>query len=141
MTDLPPALRDLIASGPLAHLSTLNADGSPQVTVIWIGLDDHGLVSAHMARRVKVRNMERDPRVVLSFDAPRVPGQFLSEYAVIKARATVEPSDDAWDLLNDLAKVYVSPTTEFPRAKGPGYIVRYDIERIGGVGAWASTPV
>jgi PPOX class probable F420-dependent enzyme len=138
VSDLPSELRELIASGPLVHLSTLNADGSPQVTVIWIGLDDEGLISAHMAHRVKLRNIERDPRVVLSFDAPRVPGEFLNEYAVIRARASVQPSDDAWDLLNSLAKVYVSPTTEFPRPKGPGYVVRYAIERIGGVGSWAS---
>ena len=138
MSDLPSELRELIASGPLVHLSTLNSDGSPQVTVIWIGLDDEGLISAHMAHRVKLRNIERDPRVVLPFDAPRVPGEFLTEYAVIRARASVQPSDDAWDLLNSLAKVYVSPTTEFPRPKGPGYVVRYAIERIGGVGSWAS---
>jgi PPOX class probable F420-dependent enzyme len=136
---LPQELRDLIGSGPMAHLSTVNPDGSPQVTVIWIGLDGDELVSGHMARRIKVRNMERDPRVVLSFDAPRVPGVFLAEYAVIKARAAVEPSDDAWDLLNGLAKVYVSPTTEFPRPRGPGYLVRYTIEHIGGVGPWAPT--
>jgi hypothetical protein len=35
---LPRELRDLIESGPMAHLSTVNADGSPQVSVIWIGL-------------------------------------------------------------------------------------------------------
>jgi PPOX class probable F420-dependent enzyme len=138
MSNLPPELRDLIASGPMTHLSTINADGSPQVTVIWIGLDGEELVSGHMARHVKLRNIERDPRVVLSFDAPRVPGVFLNEYAVIRARAVVQPSEEAWDLLNGLAKIYVSPTTEFPRPRGPGYIVRYSVERIGGVGPWAS---
>jgi PPOX class probable F420-dependent enzyme len=139
MSALPTELRDLIASGPMTHLSTVNADGSPQVTVIWIGLDGDDLVSGHMSRHVKLRNMERDPRVVLSFDAPRVPGVFLNPYAVLRARATVEPSDGTWDLLNRLAKVYMSPEAEFPSPKGPGYIVRYSIERIGGVGPWART--
>jgi PPOX class probable F420-dependent enzyme len=134
---LPQQLRDLIASGPMAHLSTINADGSPQVTVVWIGLDGDELVSGHMSRYVKLRNIERDPRVVLSFDAPRVPGVFLNEYAVLRARAVVEPGDGAWDLLNRLAKVYMSPETEFPAPKGPGFIVRYTVERIGGVGPWA----
>src|ERR1700716_2038916 len=105
MSGLPRQLRDWIASGPLAHLTTINADGSPQVTVIWIGLDGDDLVSGHMSRYTKLRNIERDPRVVLSFEAPRVPGVFLSEYATLRARATVQPSDDAWDLLNRLAKV------------------------------------
>jgi PPOX class probable F420-dependent enzyme len=140
MSDLPCELRDLIASGPMAHLSTINADGSPQVTVIWIGLDGDDLVSGHMSWQAKMRNIERDPRVVLSFDAPRVPGVFLNEYAVLRARAAVEPNDDVWNLLNRLAKVYMSPDAEFPAPKGPGYVVRYSVERIGGIGPWASPP-
>ena len=137
MSGLPRELRDLIESGPMAHLSTINADGSPQVSVIWIGLDGDDLVSGHMARSAKLRNIERDPRVALSFDAPRVPGIFLNPYAVLRARAAVQPGDDAWNLLNRLAKVYVSPDAEFPAPKGPGYVVRYSVERIGGVGPWA----
>lgn len=137
MSSLPPELRDLILSGPMAHLSTINRDGSPQVSVIWIGLDGDDLVSGHMGWYAKLRNIERDPRVVLSFDAPRTPGVFLNPYAVLRARATVQPSDDAWELLNRLAKVYMSPDAEFPAPKGPGYIVRYTIEHIGGVGPWA----
>lgn len=74
MSGLPRELRDLIESGPFAHLSTINADGSPQVSVIWIGLDGDDLVSGHMQWYAKLRNIERDPRVVLSFVAPRVPG-------------------------------------------------------------------
>lgn len=140
MSDLPRELRDLIESGPMAHLSTINPDGSPQVTVIWIGLDGNELVSGHMARHVKLRNIERDPRVALSFDAPREPGAALNPYAVLKARATVHPSDDTWDLLNRLAKVYIAPDAEFPAPKGPGFIVRYSVERIGGVGPWAPGP-
>jgi PPOX class probable F420-dependent enzyme len=137
MSGLPQELRDLIASGPMAHLSTINADGSPQVTVVWIGVDGDDLVSGHMGWRAKLGNMQRDPRVVLSFDAPREPGAFLNPYVVLRAHATVEPSDGAWDLLDRLAKVYMSPDTEFPAPRGPGYIVRYSVERIGGVGPWA----
>ncbi len=138
MTRLPPELRELIESGPMVHLSTINADGSPQVTVVWVGLDGDDLVSGHMGFHAKLRNIERDPRVVLSFDAPRAPGVFLNEYAVLKARATIEPTDGAWDLLDRLAKVYISPDTEFPAPKGPGYIVRYSVERVGGIGPWAA---
>jgi PPOX class probable F420-dependent enzyme len=140
MSALPASLRDLIESGPMAHLSTINADGGPQVTVIWVGLEGDDLVSGHMSRYVKLRNMERDPRVILSFDAPRVAGAFLNEYAVLQARAAIEPGEAAWDLLNRLAKVYVSPEAEFPAPRGPGYLVRYSVERIGGVGPWRPSP-
>ena len=138
MSDLHPELRTLIESGPLAHLSTINPDGSPQVTVIWIGLDGDEVVSGHMSHHAKLRNIERDPRVVLSFDAPRTPGVFLNHYAFLRARATVEPSDETWDLLNRLTKVYISSEAEFPVPKGPGYTVRYAIERVGGVGPWVA---
>jgi PPOX class probable F420-dependent enzyme len=139
MSGLPGALRDLIESGPMAHLSTINADGSPQVSVIWIGLDGDDIVSSHLGWYAKLRNIERDPRIVLSFDAPRAPGVFMNPYAMVQARAAIEPSDEAWDLLNRLVKVYVSPDTEFPAPNRPGYIVRYSVERVGGVGPWAPT--
>jgi PPOX class probable F420-dependent enzyme len=120
----------------MAHLTTLNPDGSPQVTVIWIGLDGDQIVSGHMGHYRKLRNIERDPRVVLSFDGGRDRETLLNPYAVLQARATVEAGDGAWDLLNRLAKVYLSADSEFPGAKGPGYVARYAIERITGVGPW-----
>jgi PPOX class probable F420-dependent enzyme len=129
-------LRQLIESGPLVHLSTVNADGSPQVSVIWIGLDGDQLVSGHLPWNRKLQNIDRDPRVVLSFDAPRDRSVFLNEHAVLRARATIEPTDEAWDLLNRLTKVYVSPEQEFPAPRTSGYIIRYTVERVGGVGPW-----
>jgi PPOX class probable F420-dependent enzyme len=138
MTRLPDPLRDLIASGPLAHLATINADGSPQVTVVWIGLDGDELLSGHLGWYTKLRNIERDPRVVISFDAPREPGVFLNPYAALRARATIHPSEEAWDLLDRLAKTYIAPDAEFPAPRASGFIVRYTIERIGGVGPWAA---
>ena|SRR5215471_1503895 len=138
MATLPPELRDLIESGPLTHVSTINQDGSPQVSVVWVGLDGDDLVSGHMSWYAKLRNIQRDPRVVLSFEAPRLPGVVMNPYAVLRTHATVEPTDEAWNLLNRLMKVYVSPDEEFPGPKGPGYIIRYSVERIGGVGPWVA---
>lgn len=54
--------RELIETGPFAHISTINPDGSPQVTVVWIGLDGDELVSGHMALYKQLRNIQRDPR-------------------------------------------------------------------------------
>lgn len=138
MAHLSPELRELVETGPLAHLSTINADGSPQVSVVWLGIDGDDLVTGHMRRYLKLRNIERDPRVVLSFEAPREPGVFLSPYAVVRARASIEgPTEEAWELLDRLTKVYQDPSATFPAPRGPGYIVRYTVERVGGVGPWA----
>jgi PPOX class probable F420-dependent enzyme len=138
-TSLPRELRDLIESGPYAHLTTINADGTPQVTVIWIGLDGDDVVSGHMTRQLKHRNIERDPRVVLSFVAPRIPDTFLNEYAVLRATAVIE-AGGAWDLLNGLAKTYLGPDSEFPAPKRDGgLILRYSVHHISGVGPWVPT--
>ena len=136
MTTLPSELRDLIETGPMAHVTTLNADGSPQVSVVWVGLDGGDLVTGHLHHGAKLRNVERDPRTVISVDAPRTPGVLLNPYAVLHTHATVEPTDQAWDLLDRLAKVYVSPDTTFPAPRRDGYVIRYRVQRIGGMGPW-----
>jgi len=139
MATLPTELVDLVQSGPMAHVTTLNADGSPQVSVVWVGLDGDDLVTGHLHYGAKLRNVERDPRTVISMDAPRTPGVFLNPYAVVHAHATVEPSDEAWHLLDRLAKVYVSPDTTFPAPQRPGFVIRYRVDRIGGVGPWVAS--
>ena len=57
---IPTSVRELIASGPLAHLTTINLDGSPQVTVVWVGIEDDEFVCAHMGVWKKVQNMQRE---------------------------------------------------------------------------------
>jgi PPOX class probable F420-dependent enzyme len=67
---LNDAARDLIGDGTDATLVTLNADGSPQVTVVWMALestpDGDELVSAHLTEYQKTRNIRRDPRVAVT---------------------------------------------------------------------------
>src|SRR5882724_3841622 len=62
---LNDAARELIGEGTDATLVTLNPDGSPQVTVVWVALestpDGDELVSAHLAEYQKTRNIRRDP--------------------------------------------------------------------------------
>lgn len=143
MTDpplaLPDTLRELVERAPLAHVATVNQDGSPHLTVVWVGIDDAGvLVSGHLGRNQKVVNLGRDPRVTVSMEAPRVPGTFLAEYAAVRARAEVVTGGAA-ALLRSLGRVYVSPDFDFPLPPDPppGYVVRYHAQRITGVGPWA----
>ena len=59
---LPDGARALVESGRLAHLVTLNRDGSPQVSCVWVGLDGDEIVSAHLvSTQQKLRNVRRDP--------------------------------------------------------------------------------
>jgi len=133
-----PELRALIDSGPLAHVVTINPDGSPQVTIVWIALDGDDVVSAHMGRYRKLRNIERDPRISISIQAPPQPGVFMADYAVLYGNAAVEPGGAA-AVLQRLGRLYVGPDFEFPLGPdpAPGYLLRTRIKRVTGHGPWA----
>src|SRR5262249_43651099 len=77
---IPESVRLLVSTGPLAHLTTLNSNGSPQVTVVWIGIEDDEFVSAHLSEHRKVRNVRNDGRVALSFLGKGRNPQGLLEY-------------------------------------------------------------
>ncbi len=136
---LPPEARELVQSPALGHLVTLNPDGTPQVTCVWVGLDGDELVSGHLNdRQQKVRNVRRDPRVVLSIEGTAVHPPGLKEYLVVHGRARLEPGGAA-ELLQRLAHVYLGPDVTFPPMDDPppGQIMRITPERLGGVGPWA----
>jgi PPOX class probable F420-dependent enzyme len=139
MAPLPAEARELIESGALAHLVTLNPDGSPQVTCIWVGLDGDELVSGHLSgEQRKLRNVRRDPRVTLSLEGTRIHPPGLKEYLVVRGRARLEEGGAA-ELLQRLARVYLGPDVVFPSMDEPppGYTMRIAVERVGGVGPWA----
>lgn len=136
---LPDSARELIESGALGHLVTLNADGSPQLSCVWIGVEADELVSGHLrVTQQKVRNVRRDPRVSLSFEGTRIHPPGLKEYLVVHGRARVEEGGAA-ALLQRLARVYLGPDVRFPPMDDPpaGVVLRTTVERIGGVGPWA----
>jgi PPOX class probable F420-dependent enzyme len=139
---LPESARKLIESGAHAHLVTLNPDGSPQVTIVWAGLDGDDIVTAHLIESKKVRNIRREGRVAVSFESPTVSAMGLKEYLVVYGRASLEPGGAA-DLLQKLAYTYLGPGVKFPTMDNPppGNINRIRVERFGGVGPWTGRPV
>ena len=134
---IPQSLIDLIASGAHAHLVTMNKDGSPHVTVVWIGVEDGEIVSAHLPRNQKVRNIERDSRVVLSLEANTLSDFGLKEYAVVHGTARITEGGAA-ELLQKLAYIYMGKGVKFPPMENPppGYITRIRVANIKGVGPW-----
>jgi PPOX class probable F420-dependent enzyme len=137
---LPESARELVESGSLAHLVTLNSDGSPQVTCVWVGLDEDEIVSGHLrVDQQKLRNVARDPRVALSIEGSEIQPPGLKQYLVIHGRARLVEGG-APELLQRLAHVYLGADVEFPPMENPppGHVLRITIERIGGVGPWAA---
>ncbi len=142
MTILSDAARRAIEAPRLGHLTTLNPDGSPQVTLVWVGLDGDEIVTAHLGRYRKLGNVENDQRVALSIEAEGST-HGLDNYLVIYGRARVTEGG-APELLQRLAETYIGPGVKFPPRPNPppGYVVRIAVERVAGIGPWrvASTP-
>ena len=63
--ELPAEAERLLRSTALAHLATVNKDGSVQVTPLWIDVEDGRPVMNTAVGRLKERNIRRDPRVTL----------------------------------------------------------------------------
>jgi PPOX class probable F420-dependent enzyme len=139
MSLLAESAREAIEEGHLGHLVTMGPDGVPQVTIVWVGLDGDEIVSGHMGLWQKVRNVRRDPRVVLSMETGGSLPNGMAHYLVVYGTARVTEGGAA-ELLQRLAHTYVGPGVRFPAVDDPppGYVLRITPTRVGGVGPWAS---
>ena len=141
--EIPSSVHELVAKGPLAHLTTINSSGGPQVTVVWVGIENDEFVIGHLATHQKVKNIRRDGRVALSMLSDKTNAQGLREYLVVygNARAT---EGGAVALLQRLAKIYLGPNADFPppaMRSVAGYITRISPARFSGIGPWAQAAV
>jgi PPOX class probable F420-dependent enzyme len=134
---LNEAARALIGDGVDATLVTLNPDGSPQVTLVWVALrstpDGDELVTAHLAEHKKVRNIRRDPRVALTIVASGDVGKNLRSYLAIEGTARIEEGG-APELLHELSAELLDPNVFPPKDAPPGFVTHIRIDKVGGVG-------
>lgn len=139
--ELNDAARALIGAGADATLVTINPDGSPQVSVVWVALqstpDGDELVAAHLSGNYKkLRNIRRDPHVALTVLAPSQPEQQREYLAVTGSARVVEGG--APELLSQLAVALLGSDEHFPPPNSPeGYLTRIRVESVGGHGPWA----
>jgi PPOX class probable F420-dependent enzyme len=134
---LNAAARSALTVGRLAHVVTTNADGTPQVSLVWTGVEGDEIVFAHLGEGRKIANLRRDPRVVLSVEAEGSTEIGLEHYLVVHGTATVVDGGGP-ELLQRLAEVYLGPGVRFPPFDNPppGHVVRITAIRVGGIGPW-----
>ena len=134
---LNEAARELIGDGADATLVTLNPDGSPQVSLVWVALrstpDGDELVTAHLGEHKKVRNIRRDPRVAVTIASPGDVGRTLRPYLAIDGTARIEEGG-APELLKTLSEALLDPNVFPPKDAPPGFVTHIRIDKVGGVG-------
>jgi PPOX class probable F420-dependent enzyme len=138
---LSPAVRALLDSDTVATVVTLNPDGSPHVSVAWVGLEDDEIVIGTLNDQRKLRNLRRDPRMVVTLHSEQVNEWGLREYVVLEGTARVTEGGAA-ALLQHLAHTYLGPDVVFPAMPNPpaGYVTRMAVERVSGIGPWSPDP-
>lgn len=112
-------VRELVDDPNPAVLATINPDGSPQTSVVWVGRDGNDLLISTAAGRRKERNIRRDPRVSLTVYDHADP----QRYAEIRGLASVT-EDAGRALAVQLAEEYEGPGAGAEYLRLPPEVVR-----------------
>ena len=85
--ELSPAALALLDGRNYAVLATVNPDGGPQTSVMWLGRDGADVLFSTVEGRRKHRNMVRDPRVSVSVIDSADP----ENYVELRGRVSMTP--------------------------------------------------
>ncbi len=125
---IPDDVRALLSEPIFFHVATINANGSPQMSVVWMDIDDDLIRFSTAEGRAKPRNLRRDPRIAISFSPPDNPYRNI----IINGRA-VEIEQRGMDLIDHMARKYLGED-RYPWAQ-PGDVrvdVAVEVDRISG---------
>jgi PPOX class probable F420-dependent enzyme len=142
MAVLPAPAQALLGTDAVAHVWTCNPDGTPQVSVVWVILQDDEILFGANGDAVKCRNLRANPRIILSIEDDERNSRGFQRHLVVHGRATVEDGPNP-ALMDRLAHKYTG-LRRHPLAlrDAPGaVVVRVSVERISGVGPWVEEAI
>jgi len=101
--EIPEKYLDLFDKKAFAHLATLMADGTPQVTPVWCDYDGTYVLFNSAKERQKDKNIRRNPAVALSLQDPDNPYRYLE----VRGRVAEITEEGADQHIDKLAKKYL----------------------------------
>ena len=130
MAGIPEKYRDLFEKKSFAHLATVGPDGNPHVSPVWIDHDGTHVRFNTAKGRVKVKNLERNPRVALSIQDPDNPYRYVQ----VRGRIAEVTEKGADAHIDALAKKYLGQD-KYPYRKAGEVRVTDKVlpERVGGI--------
>jgi PPOX class probable F420-dependent enzyme len=99
---LPDDLLELLRKPSPCFLSTVMADGSPQVTETWVDTDGEHIIINTVVGFVKARNVERDPRVALAVQDPENPFRYIQ----VRGEVVTMTTDGGAESIEALSQKY-----------------------------------
>ena len=127
---IPQSLRTMLEDKAYGHVVTFNANGRPELTMVWLDVEGDELLFNTAEGRRKPGNIRRDPRVIVSVQDRKNP----QAYAVFHGRGQViDAGADAH--IDKLAKRFLG-ADKYPyrRPTEKRLIVRIELDRISGMG-------
>ncbi len=137
MSTIPAIAQAVLGSDAVAHVWTQNADGTPQVSVVWVIAQGDEILFGTDARSQKAKNLARNDRIILSIEDVERNERGYQRHLVIRGRARIEPGPDP-DLMDRIARDYTH-LGRHPlalRDSDSSVVVRVEVERMSGVGPW-----
>lgn len=121
---LPEHAKQFVDGKNFVVLGTLNADGSPQLSILWVARDGDDLLLSTVVGRQKERNLRRDPRVSVIISDPKNP------YRYVEVRGTASLTEtQGRELIDQLSQKYRGgPYPEEPGAVR--VVIRITPERV-----------
>jgi PPOX class probable F420-dependent enzyme len=127
---LPQSVKKLLQDKAYGHVVTFNAQGKPQLTMVWVDVDGDEVLFNTTDGRKKPQNLRRDPRIIVSVQDRNDPQAYAVFYG--KARVTETGTDEH---ILKLAKRFLNADTyPFRQPWEKRLIVRISVDRIGGSG-------
>ena len=124
---LSAATIELLEGRNYAVLATINADGSPHTSAMWVGRDGNDVVMSTVEGRRKHRNMVRDPRVSVTV----IDSANGENYVELRGRVTMTP-DVGLIVDNRLSWKYDGKDKDPDRPGMVRVIVRLTVEKATG---------
>jgi PPOX class probable F420-dependent enzyme len=104
MNKIPESHIDILNKKSFAHLATLMADGSPQVTPVWVDYDGDYIIINSARGRVKTRNMQVGSPVAVEIMDADNPYRYLQ----VRGKVAVVTEEGADAVIDSLAKKYMN---------------------------------
>jgi len=124
---LSDATLRLVDGRNYAVMATVNPDGSPQTSVVWVGRDGDDLLFSTVEGRVKHRNMLRDRRVSVTVIDSADP----ENYAELRGRVSMTP-DVGRRVDTQLSWKYEGKDPAADRPGAVRVVVRMPVDKITG---------
>ncbi len=127
---LPQSVKKILQDKAYGHVVTFNADGKPQLTMVWADVDGNEVLFNTAEGRLKPKNLRRDPRIIVSVQDRNDP----QSYMVFHGKASVTEAG-ADEHIDKLAKRFLGADKyPFRRPGEKRVVVRIKVDRIGGYG-------